>query len=136
MPCDAQSVAAWSPSSGLSTLIKDHLAGGASRLAALLLPQILPVFSVVAPCHPGAALRDLVLVQRGQATSIPTKDTKGTKVRHTRKRTLGVLCVVAFRVFVFSCVSWFGADLLAQTTCDASLLPARPVRGRHVGPSS
>ena len=56
------------PSSGLSSLIKDHLAGGASRLAALLLPQILPVFSVVAPCHPGAALRDLVLVQRGQAT--------------------------------------------------------------------
>jgi hypothetical protein len=54
--------------SGLSTLIKNHLAGGASRLAALLLPQILPVFSVVAPCHPGAALRDLVLVQRGQAT--------------------------------------------------------------------
>ena len=54
---------------GLSTLIKDHLAGGAARLAALLLPQILPVFSVVAPCHPGAALRDLVLVQRGQATS-------------------------------------------------------------------
>src|SRR5437762_9003936 len=54
--------------SGLSTLIKDHLAGGASRLAALLLPQILPVFSVVAPCHPGAALRDLVLVQRGPAT--------------------------------------------------------------------
>ena len=46
------------------TLIKDHLAGGASRLAALLLPQILPVFSVVAPCQPGAALRDLVLVQR------------------------------------------------------------------------
>ena len=58
-----------SEASGLSTLIKDHLAGGASRLAALLLPQILPVFSVVAPCHPGAALRDLVLVQRGQATS-------------------------------------------------------------------
>src|SRR5438477_10518694 len=57
-----------SPVSGLSTLIKDHLAGGASRLAALLLPQILPVFSVVAPCHPGAALRDLVLVQCGQAT--------------------------------------------------------------------
>src|SRR6266853_1954739 len=56
--------------SGLSPLIKDHLAGGASRLAALLLPQILPVFSVVAPCHPGAALRDLVLVQRGQATSV------------------------------------------------------------------
>src|SRR5215470_12949107 len=55
--------------SGPSTLIKGHLTGGASRLAALLLPQILPVFSVVAPCHPGAALRDLVLVQRGQATS-------------------------------------------------------------------
>jgi hypothetical protein len=57
--------------SGLSTLIKDHLAGGASRLAALLLPQILPVFLVVAPCQPGAALRDLVLVQRGRATRGP-----------------------------------------------------------------
>src|SRR5207248_2509712 len=55
--------------SGLSTLIKDHLVGAASRLAALILPQILPVFLVVTPCQPGAALRDLVLVQRGQATS-------------------------------------------------------------------
>src|SRR5436190_5179883 len=55
--------------SGPSTLIKDHLAGGASRLAALLLSQILPVFSVVAPCQAGAALRDLVLVHRGRATS-------------------------------------------------------------------
>jgi len=54
--------------SDLNTLIKNHLAGGASRLAALLLRQILPVFSVVAPCHPGAALRDLVLVQRVQTT--------------------------------------------------------------------
>src|SRR5205823_14682575 len=58
-----------SQTSGPSSLIKEHLAGGASRLAALLLPQILPVFSVVAPCHPGAALRDLVLVQRRRATS-------------------------------------------------------------------
>jgi len=71
--------------SGPFTLIKDHLAGGASLLhpnaaaalgtpglAALLLPQILPVFSVVAPCHPGAALRDLVLVQRERTTSAPT----------------------------------------------------------------
>ena len=57
--------------SGLSSLIKDRLAGGASRLAALLLRQILPVSSVVAPCHPGAALRDPVLVQRGRATSVP-----------------------------------------------------------------
>ena len=55
-------------SSGLSTLIKDRLSGGASRLAALLLPQILPVSSVVAPCDPGAARRNPVLVQRGQAT--------------------------------------------------------------------
>jgi len=35
-----------------------ELPGGASRLAALLLHQILPVFSVVAPCQPGATLRD------------------------------------------------------------------------------
>ena len=32
-----------------------HSAGAASRLAALLLAQILPVFSLVAPCHPGAS---------------------------------------------------------------------------------
>ena len=66
--------------SGLSTLIKDHLAGGASRLAALLLPQILPVFLVVTPCQPGAALRDLVLVQRGQATSPPLGRQKARSV--------------------------------------------------------
>src|SRR5881396_4162250 len=54
--------------SGPFTLIKDHLAGGAPRLAALLLPQILPVLpphraqharwgprrAVVAPLRPGA----------------------------------------------------------------------------------
>src|SRR5438093_13731872 len=62
-----------------STLIKDHLAGGASRLAALLLPQILQVFSVVAPCHPGAALRDLVLVQRGRATSLDARPAAATR---------------------------------------------------------
>src|SRR5213592_2909807 len=54
--------------SGLSTLKQYRLPGGASRLAALLLPQILPVFSVVAPGHSGAALRDPVLLQRRQAT--------------------------------------------------------------------
>src|SRR5688572_1000697 len=55
--------------SGRSTVKKDHLAGGASRkLTALLLPRILPVCSVVAPCHPGAALRDLVPLHRGQTT--------------------------------------------------------------------
>src|SRR5712691_11907089 len=32
-----------------------HSTGDASPLAALLLPQILPVFSVVAPCHRGAS---------------------------------------------------------------------------------
>jgi hypothetical protein len=58
--------------SGLSTLINDHLAGGASRLAALLLPHMFPTCSVVAPCDPGAALRDLVLVQRGPATRRPS----------------------------------------------------------------
>src|SRR6267142_1736567 len=54
--------------SGLSASLVQRLAGGASRLAALLLPQILPVSSVVAPGQPGAALRDLVLVQRGHTT--------------------------------------------------------------------
>src|SRR5438128_6365425 len=32
-----------------------HSSGAASRLAALLLPQIFPIFSVVAPCQPGAS---------------------------------------------------------------------------------
>ena len=55
--------------SGPSSLKQTCLPGGASRLAALLLPQILPVFSVVAPCHPGAALRNPVRLQRRRATS-------------------------------------------------------------------
>jgi D-alanyl-D-alanine-carboxypeptidase/D-alanyl-D-alanine-endopeptidase len=55
--------------SGLSTLIREYLAGSASRLTALLLPQILPVFSVVTPCHPGAARRDPALVQCGQTSN-------------------------------------------------------------------
>ena len=38
-----------------------------------------------------------------------------------------------FVCLVFSCL---GADLLAQTTCDASLLPPRTVRSHRVGPSS
>ena len=47
---------------------KDHLAGGASRLAALLIDHLCPISSLFAPCHPGAALRDLVLLHRGQTT--------------------------------------------------------------------
>src|SRR5207237_218879 len=71
--------------SGLSTLIKDHLAGGASRRTALLLPQILPVFLVVAPCPAGAPLRDLVLLQRGQATSqLRSKNGGGSMPRARR----------------------------------------------------
>ena len=38
--------------------------------------------------------------------------------------------------FVVSWLSSFGAAPLAQTTCDASLLPPRTVRGQRVGPSS
>src|SRR5439155_22205434 len=41
--------------SGLSSSFVQRLSRGASRLAALLLRQILPVSSVVPPCHPGAA---------------------------------------------------------------------------------
>ncbi len=54
--------------SGLSPLNQYRLPGGASRLAALLLAQIFPIFSLVAPCQPGAALRQSVLIQRRQAT--------------------------------------------------------------------
>jgi hypothetical protein len=42
----------------------------ASRLAALLVAQILPVFSLLAPCQPGAALRDLCNASRFQGTSL------------------------------------------------------------------
>jgi len=43
-----------------------HSTGAASRLTALLLPQIHWVFSVVAPCQPGASP---VSVQRGTFTT-------------------------------------------------------------------
>ena len=51
--CDRQSITvpAWQP----AVKVRLHSAGAASRLAALLLAQILPVFSLVAPCHPGAS---------------------------------------------------------------------------------
>ncbi|MEW5982884.1 MAG: hypothetical protein AB1806_11000, partial [Acidobacteriota bacterium] len=42
---------------------------GASRLAALLLPHIPGVCSVVAPGQPGAALRDFCKASRFQGTS-------------------------------------------------------------------
>jgi hypothetical protein len=70
-----------SGTSGLSALNKDHLSGTATRLAALLLAQIFPIFSLVAPCDPGAALRNLVLVQRGQATSLHHVPRDGSALR-------------------------------------------------------
>jgi ferredoxin-NADP reductase len=61
-----------SPKAGASRLSPPsvmRLPGGASRLAALLFPRIFPIFSVVAPCQPGAALRNPLHTWRGQATS-------------------------------------------------------------------
>jgi len=52
-----------------STKLVANLPGGASRLAALLLAQILSVFSLVAPCQPGAALRHLGNLFRTRDTS-------------------------------------------------------------------
>ena len=43
--------------------------GGASRLAALLIAHLCPISSLFAPCDPGVALRQSVLLQRKQATS-------------------------------------------------------------------
>jgi len=42
---------------------------GTPGLAALLLPQTFPISSVVAPCHPGAALRDSCHDPRGDTGS-------------------------------------------------------------------
>jgi hypothetical protein len=46
--------------------VRQRIPGGASRLAALLLPRIFPIFSVVAPCDPGAALQTTVAVPRNR----------------------------------------------------------------------
>jgi len=43
-----------------------HSTDDASRLAALLLPQIFPIFSVVAPCQSGASP---VSMRRGSSTT-------------------------------------------------------------------
>ena len=59
--------------SGLYPLINYQLPGGASRLAALLLPYILPVCSVVAPCHPGAALRNCTCSADTGHCALPAK---------------------------------------------------------------
>ena len=53
-------------------------AGASGRLAALLLGRILPVCSLVAPCQPGAALRNPLAVPLIQATSTRnTSDREG-----------------------------------------------------------
>src|ERR1700676_4958745 len=49
--------------------IAGHSVAAASRPAALLLPQILPVFSVVAPCRPGASTASVHQLFRGHYTS-------------------------------------------------------------------
>src|SRR5260370_32411620 len=54
-----------------STKYVVNLPGEASRPAALLLPQIFPIFSVVTPCQPGAALRHLGHLLRARDTSSP-----------------------------------------------------------------
>ncbi len=56
--------------------------GGASRLAALLLPYICPICSVVAPCHPGAALRIIGNSYAGQDIVSPLQ----AAARHVRAR--------------------------------------------------
>src|SRR5258707_8085138 len=58
------------------TTLFRSLPGGASQLAALLLRQTLPVFSVVTPCQPGAARRDLCHDPRGWDTSADRKSTR------------------------------------------------------------
>src|SRR5260370_42437736 len=55
-----------------------HSTGAASRLAALLLPQILPVFSVVAPCQPGASP---LSVQRWTCTTGCSAQLRGFAVK-------------------------------------------------------
>ena len=52
-------------SPGLSTAFHNHgnvSTAEASHLAALLLGQILPVFSLIAPCDPGASAPEYVTV--------------------------------------------------------------------------
>src|SRR4029453_7695241 len=56
--------------------------GGASRLAALLLPHIFPICSVVAPCQPGAALRKVC-----RRASEPGHETADDASRHRRAST-------------------------------------------------
>jgi uncharacterized iron-regulated membrane protein len=46
------------------------LPGGASRLAALLVAYIFPICALLAPCQPGAALRQIVTVLRIRDTSV------------------------------------------------------------------
>src|SRR6266508_3201986 len=54
--------------------------GGASRLAALLLAQILPVSSLVAPCDPGAAPRTYATIHWDG-----TLDCDGQRRRHAAR---------------------------------------------------
>ena len=56
--------------SGLHRLNQYHLPGGASRLASWLVAHIWPICSLLAPCDPGAALRQSALTSVGTGHEI------------------------------------------------------------------
>src|SRR5688500_2478887 len=67
--------------SGLSVSCVSCLLSAASRLAALLRPQICSIFSVVAPCDPGAALK----IHDTHDTDRPLKSEAHVQLRRSRR---------------------------------------------------
>ena len=101
---------------GLSTLKHYRLPGGASRLAALLIAHLCPTRSLFAPCGPGAALRQRVVLQRGQAARV--------------KRWPSVFAVVVLLVF---CTGFVGLAQRVIFTAD-DLDKAMKALGQAFGP--
>src|SRR5439155_13573083 len=73
---------------------------GPRALAALLLPQIFPIFSVVAPCQSGAALRHLGKLLRTRNTSLGIRESQGSLMSSHRVNRREFLTLLAGSIAV------------------------------------
>src|SRR5918993_850481 len=83
-----------------------ELTGGASRLAALLLPHICRIGSVVAPGHPGATLRDF-----GHEPLL--RDTSEAGCFHTQRRETCILSGMKRLTYALVAASAAASTLIA-----------------------
>src|SRR5437868_8497307 len=95
--------------------------GGASRLAALLVAYIFPICSLLAPCQPGAALRQIVTVLRIRDTSAMARRLPSVGRLGSYAAALGA--VAAATAITALSAPWLGPTL-SLSFCPATVVSA------------